>query len=785
MKHLHMLFSRSLIIGLLTILGTSVSWGQLVSEDFSYPDGNLVGNGGWVAHSGGGNSPVQVSNGQISIIHASGSREDVNIPLGTSLSGTDIAYASFDFSVADDAPIMGTDFEYFASFRGSALLVRVDIVAPDATGDFKVGLGVTSSTAQVTWGADLTFGTNYRAVVSYNFSTGEAILWVNPVDEMSTNIMASATAGGTISSYAFRQSSSTSNETITIDNLRVGTSFAEVTGPSSTPTTITLNPSKETTLHENAADNNAGGDAVIIAGYTNSSQRKRGLLQFDLSSIPADAVITSASLSMTVIQRGGGSPDATFNLHRLIDNYNWGEGVKVSPGGRNNNRGAAATAGEATWNNFQHPSSAWNSVGLGAGTDYAMMPTAGVTISTAVRYEWTGLSNDIQYWIDNPSENGGWLLKDATESNGGTASQFDVNTNLPVLTITYQTSTATALDFDNRPDGLDNIVNIGDIASLKPTENFTLEAWINPDFTTGQQTIISTGTDAPVRGYHMNILNNALWFNNTSNPSISQAGSITAGVWQHIALTYSTTNGSRIYIDGVLAGSDNRSPGAPLVYDSNPLGFGTLIANPTFYNFEGELDEVRIWGVERTQAEIQATKDVELTGTECDLLAYYNFNRGLIGGDNAGVTSLPDLTGNGNDGTLQNFILNGTSSNWIDGTVNGVMETTALPIIDPEVSITVSPSQTQEDNGLITFTYTFTANPAPTCGELTVYFSVGGSATYNDDYYLISGSSDFDGTMGTVTIPIGQTTTELIFQAQQDAINEPDEDIIVTIVVAP
>ena len=51
-------------------------------EDFSYADGNLVGNGGWAAHSGAGNSPVQVSGGQITLNQGSGSREDVNRSIG-------------------------------------------------------------------------------------------------------------------------------------------------------------------------------------------------------------------------------------------------------------------------------------------------------------------------------------------------------------------------------------------------------------------------------------------------------------------------------------------------------------------------------------------------------------------------------------------------------------------------------------------------------------------------------------------------------------------------------
>ena len=57
----------------------------LVSEPFSYPDGNLVGNdpavgGVWAAFSGAGSLPVQVTSNTISIAQGAGSREDVNVP---------------------------------------------------------------------------------------------------------------------------------------------------------------------------------------------------------------------------------------------------------------------------------------------------------------------------------------------------------------------------------------------------------------------------------------------------------------------------------------------------------------------------------------------------------------------------------------------------------------------------------------------------------------------------------------------------------------------------------
>jgi hypothetical protein len=57
----------------------------------------------------------------------------------------------------------------------------------------------------------------------------------------------------------------------------------------------------------------------------------------------------------------------------------------------------------------------------------------------------------------------------------------------------------------------------------------------------------------------------------------------------------------------------------------------------------------------------------ELIGNETGLVAYYNFNQGVPAGDNTGINTLSDKTSNSYNGTLNNFALNGTTSNWVSG----------------------------------------------------------------------------------------------------------------------
>ena len=88
--------------------------------------------------------------------------------------------------------------------------------------------------------------------------------------------------------------------------------------------------------------------------------------------------------------------------------------------------------------------------------------------------------------------------------------------------------------------------------------------------------------------------------------------------------------------------------------------------NDNLWYYNGEIDELRIWNTARTQTEIQANMNNELS-IETGLVASYQFNQGIANGNNAGETTLNDASGNGNNGTLNNFALNGTSSNWVNG----------------------------------------------------------------------------------------------------------------------
>lgn len=79
---------------------------------------------------------------------------------------------------------------------------------------------------------------------------------------------------------------------------------------------------------------------------------------------------------------------------------------------------------------------------------------------------------------------------------------------------------------------------------------------------------------------------------------------------------------------------------------SLPLRIGARVDSVYTEYFKGELDDIRIWDVVRSQSEIAQNMDKELTGTETGLVAYYKFDEPI------GSLLLHDATPNHNDGQL-------------------------------------------------------------------------------------------------------------------------------------
>jgi len=125
----------------------------------------------------------------------------------------------------------------------------------------------------------------------------------------------------------------------------------------------------------------------------------------------------------------------------------------------------------------------------------------------------------------------------------------------------------------------------------------------------------------------------------TGNQSVFDISSY-QGQWVFVSTVYAPSSKSlKTYLNGTLTSSDNMPYTPDLQPDEINIGLVRLGAESYF---NGLIDEVRIWNIDRTQEEIQATMNTTLTGQEEGLVGYWNFDDGTV----------KDLSPNGNDGTL-------------------------------------------------------------------------------------------------------------------------------------
>ncbi len=148
----------------------------------------------------------------------------------------------------------------------------------------------------------------------------------------------------------------------------------------------------------------------------------------------------------------------------------------------------------------------------------------------------------------------------------------------------------------------------------------------------------------------------ANWKNYTTSKDVLQLGA-----WNHVAQTFDGTT-LKVYVNGVLVESFNlpgRSNTYKILYIGNNKGGGY-----SHQGFYGNIDEIRIWSSTRSADEIRDNYKINIDKNHPDLLAYYDFNQGISGGNNTAINTLIDNKGAYN-ATLNNFTKTGATSNFV------------------------------------------------------------------------------------------------------------------------
>ena len=208
-------------------------------------------------------------------------------------------------------------------------------------------------------------------------------------------------------------------------------------------------------------------------------------------------------------------------------------------------------------------------------------------------------------------------------------------------------------------DGSDDYVDLGTSSDLKPTAALTVEVWANAD----NWQSASTGkfvSNTHVGGYGLSVRSTGIKFTVYSDGDYQQPSFSNSGYsgWHHIAGTFDGQY-AKLYIDGILKNTvDMGTSGNAITYgypnNSTLLGAEAgSSSTPDGSYFDGKFDDVRIWDVARTQAEIQEyiCEDVS---SESNLIAYYRMSNGS-------GTSLIDNSSTSYTGTLHNM----DNSDWV------------------------------------------------------------------------------------------------------------------------
>jgi hypothetical protein len=229
-----MLSTRFFPLSVLFCAGVSAISAQVIVTDaFSYADGDLAAVSSWNAITVSGGTPnLSVESGAVS--YETGADTTIRTlyqrDLGQTVSSGSLYYTfTFNASVASTTSGgqriagFGTGAAASDSMRGQLWLKG------GSTADtflFGVSTAAGSSASTAWWGSDLSINTDYQIVLGYDLDSGNSALWIDPTSEGSVSLAsidASAISGrSTIGLY---NRTNVNLGSYTIDDLVVSTAF--------------------------------------------------------------------------------------------------------------------------------------------------------------------------------------------------------------------------------------------------------------------------------------------------------------------------------------------------------------------------------------------------------------------------------------------------------------------------------------------------------------------------------------------------------------------------------
>ena len=247
-------------------------------------------------------------------------------------------------------------------------------------------------------------------------------------------------------------------------------------------------------------------------------------------------------------------------------------------------------------------------------------------------------------------------------------------------------------------------------ASLSLFTNMTISCWVKLNNVSNQK-ILGKTTPSFSGGYVMGVdagglVYFELWNTTPTNYTLHGNGGITAGVWTHLAMTYTMGGKFIAYVNGVPKDSVTVAA-LPVGTNSNPFIIGAAPWDISSFKLNGSLDEVRVYNAALTQAQIAATMSTQIPPSTANLVAYWTFDEGS-------GTTVPDHTSSGNTLTLTN------SPSWLVPSTCPAGPTATYswsPTTNLSASTIGNPLFTPSGPGVYTY-YVTASNPQTLCSDV-------------------------------------------------------------------
>ncbi len=397
----------------------------------------------------------------------------------------------------------------------------------------------------------------------------------------------------------------------------------------------TLNVTGDTYLYKWKSDWNYGASSELWVSNVWADSLAYSFLHFDLSSVPAESRILTATLQLR--QNAPSSKGGTVSV-RSVSN-DWMEG------------GQSGGNGVPNWND-RSAGNAW----LTPGGDFDPVPITTTILPAGITgvFEWD-ITPLVAYWVSGTKSNQGLALLPESPNTDVKFDSSEVTdpANVPMLNITYacecgvvcSASESTlpiahwklddavglvAADAEgghdgnlvNEPiwvfsghvggalsfDGIDDYVSVPHDDTLSMTSAFTISAWIRNDSASvaNSYRIISKESTGANDNFWLSLQSQAWWFG-VGGSFFSPPITVESDRWYHLAASFDDAADQVVmYVDGAevlsQATSTTITPNtAPVVIGSNWEGYKV---------WDGLLDDVRIYNRALDASEVLVVSEI-------------------------------------------------------------------------------------------------------------------------------------------------------------------------------